>query len=150
MTGKTIGLYFSAQWCHPGVKFTPRLISIYQKIKQVLVHKGTEDDFEIVFVSSDRDQATFDSYFNGMPWLALPFGDPANKILAKHFYVKCIPSLKELEEDRLYAVIVMNKVQDGLTCALNADMRCTPSVLELRTVAPWLRADQINVFIFQL
>ncbi|KAJ6731110.1 THIOREDOXIN [Salix viminalis] len=99
MAGKTIGLYFSAQWCHPGVKFTPRLLSIYQKIKQVLVDKGTEDDFEIVFVSSDRDQAAFDSYFNGMPWLALPFGDPANKILAQHFDVKCIPSLVILGPD---------------------------------------------------
>ncbi|CBI18925.3 unnamed protein product, partial [Vitis vinifera] len=36
LIGKTIGLYFSAQWCLPGVKFTPKLISIYQKIKQTL------------------------------------------------------------------------------------------------------------------
>ncbi|KAF9683182.1 hypothetical protein SADUNF_Sadunf05G0185800 [Salix dunnii] len=99
LVGKTIGLYFSSQWCLPGEKFTPKLISIYQKIKQMLVHKGNEDDFEIVFVSSDRDQAEFDSYFNSMPWLALPFGDPAIKTLAKHFDVKGIPCLVILGPD---------------------------------------------------
>ncbi|KAJ6773492.1 THIOREDOXIN [Salix purpurea] len=52
LVGKTIGLYFSSQWCLPGGKFTPKLISIYQKIKQMLAHQGNEDDFEIVFVSS--------------------------------------------------------------------------------------------------
>ncbi|XP_011034968.1 PREDICTED: probable nucleoredoxin 2 [Populus euphratica] len=99
LVGKTIGLYFSAQWCLPGVKFTHKLISIYHKIKQMVVHKGNEDDFEIVFVSSDRDQAAFDSYFNSMPWLTLPFGDPASKILAKHFDVKGIPCLVILGPD---------------------------------------------------
>ncbi|CAK7346124.1 unnamed protein product [Dovyalis caffra] len=100
LVGKTVGLYFSSQWCLPGGKFTPKLISIYQKIKQMLEHKGNdEDDFEIVFVSSDRDQAEFDSYFGSMPWLALPFGDPTNKNLAKHFDVKGIPSLVILGPD---------------------------------------------------
>ncbi|KAG6785632.1 nucleoredoxin 2 [Populus alba x Populus x berolinensis] len=99
LVGKTIGLYFSAQWCLPGVKFTPKLISIYQKIKQMVVHRGNEDGFEIVYVSSDRDQAAFDSSFNSMPWLALPLGDPAIKILAKHFDVKGIPCLVILGPD---------------------------------------------------
>ncbi|KAJ6399656.1 hypothetical protein OIU77_020248 [Salix suchowensis] len=99
LVGKTIGLYFSSQWCLPGGKFTPKLISIYQKIKQMLAHQGNEDDFEIVFVSSDRDQAEFDSYFNSMPWLALPFGDPAIKTLAKYFDVKGIPCLVILGPD---------------------------------------------------
>lgn len=30
---------------------------------------------EIVFVSSDRSEESFDQYFNTMPWLAVPFGD---------------------------------------------------------------------------
>ncbi|EOY15115.1 hypothetical protein QUC31_000373 [Theobroma cacao] len=89
---KTIGLYFSAQWCLPGVTFTPRLISIYQKIKQTLEEKGGED-FDIVFVSNDRDQSSFDTYFGSMPWLALPFGDPSIKSLAKYFDVQGIPCL---------------------------------------------------------
>ncbi|KAK7841585.1 putative nucleoredoxin 1 [Quercus suber] len=90
---KQLGLYFSAQWCVPCVKFIPRLISIYQKIKQMLVENGDHEDFEIVFVSNDRNQESFDSYFNTMPWLALPFGDPTVKELAKHFDLRGIPCL---------------------------------------------------------
>ncbi|KAL6317618.1 hypothetical protein AAG906_030371 [Vitis piasezkii] len=98
LIGKTIGLYFSAQWCLPGVKFTPKLISIYQKIKQTLVDDN-EEDFEIVFVSSDRDQPSFDSYFGTMPWLAVPFGDPTIKTLTKYFDVQGIPCLVILGPD---------------------------------------------------
>ncbi|XVE69679.1 hypothetical protein DITRI_Ditri10aG0010400 [Diplodiscus trichospermus] len=92
LVGKTVGLYFSAHWCVPCAKFTPKLISIYQKIKQTLKEKGGED-FEIVFVSNDRDQSSFDSYFGTMPWLALPFGDPTVRTLAKYFDVQGIPYL---------------------------------------------------------
>lgn len=98
LTGKTVGLFFSAQWCLPGVKFTPKLVSIYGKIKQELAVKGDEH-FEIVFVSSDCDQTTFDSYFQTMPWLALPLGDLAIKDLAKYFDIRGIPSLVILGPD---------------------------------------------------
>jgi nucleoredoxin len=92
--GKTIGLYFSAGWCVPCTKFTPKLISVYQKIKQELAEKQDhEEGFEIVLVSHDRDQESFGSYYNTMPWLALPFGDPEIKNLARHFDVQGIPCL---------------------------------------------------------
>ncbi|MBA0550416.1 hypothetical protein Golob_021365, partial [Gossypium lobatum] len=93
LIGKTVGLYFSAQWCFPCAKFTPKLISIYHKIEQSLEGKGGGEDFEIVFVSSDRDQSSFDSYYGTMPWLALPFGDPIIRTLAKYFDVQGIPCL---------------------------------------------------------
>ncbi|KAI4316985.1 hypothetical protein L6164_024902 [Bauhinia variegata] len=99
LMGKTIGLYFSAQWCVPCVKFTPKLISIYHKIKQMLATNGNDEEFEIVLVSSDRDQASFDSYFSSMPWLALPFGDPEIKNLVRHFDVQGIPCLVILGPD---------------------------------------------------
>ncbi|XP_022753219.1 probable nucleoredoxin 2 isoform X3 [Durio zibethinus] len=92
LIGKTVGLYFSEERCFPCVKFTPKLISVYQRIKQMLEEKGGED-FEIVFVSNDRDQSSFDSYFATMPWLALPFGDPTVKSLAKYFDVQGNPCL---------------------------------------------------------
>lgn len=92
LVGKTIGLYFSAEWCVPCVKFTPKLISIYQKIKQELAEKG-EEDFEIVLASCDREKASFETYYSKMPWLALPFGDPEIKNLARHFDVQGIPCL---------------------------------------------------------
>ncbi|TYH17492.1 hypothetical protein ES288_A05G195800v1 [Gossypium darwinii] len=93
LKGKTVGLYLSAQWCMPCVEFTPKLISIYQKIKQALQEKGGGEDFEIVFVSNDRDQSSFESYFGTMPWLALPFRDPTARTLAKYFDVQWIPCL---------------------------------------------------------
>ncbi|KDP36878.1 hypothetical protein JCGZ_08169 [Jatropha curcas] len=98
LVGKTIGLFFSAEWCRPGLKFTPKLISIYNKIKQMVKQKDDED-FEIVYVSTDRDQQGFESYFSIMPWLALPFGDPTIKSLAKHFEVQGIPCLIILGPD---------------------------------------------------
>ncbi|GMJ07026.1 nucleoredoxin 1 [Hibiscus trionum] len=93
LIGKTVGLYFSAQWCIPCAKFTPKLISIYHKIKQSLEEQGGGDDFEIVFVSYDRDQSSFVSYHGTMPWLALPFGEPTIRNLAKYFDVQGIPCL---------------------------------------------------------
>nr|AFK36928.1 unknown [Medicago truncatula] len=94
LVGKTIGLYFSAGWCVPCTKFTPKLINVYQIIKQELAEKqDPHENFEIVLVSNDRDQESFDSYYNIMPWLALPFGDPEIKNLARHFDVQGIPCL---------------------------------------------------------
>ncbi|GFZ10482.1 hypothetical protein Acr_21g0010810 [Actinidia rufa] len=98
LTGKTVGLYFSAQWCLPGIKFTPKLISIYEKIKELVVGNENED-FEIVLVSSDRDQTEFVSHFNSMPWLALPFRDPVTKHLTKYFDIQGIPCLVILGPD---------------------------------------------------
>lgn len=90
LIGKTIGLYFSAQWCNPAVKFTPKLISTYNTIKQTL---SKDEGFEIILVSSDLDQSAFDAYFSIMPWLALPFGDATIKELVKHFEIGAIPCL---------------------------------------------------------
>lgn len=92
LTGKTIGLYFSSQWCSPGVKFTPKLASIYHKINQEFT-ADTNHKFEIVFVSSDHNLTAFNSYFGTMPWMAIPYGDPNIKHLAKYFDIKGIPSL---------------------------------------------------------
>ncbi|CAL1383827.1 unnamed protein product [Linum trigynum] len=96
LVGKTIGLYFSAQWCLPCEKFTPKLIPIYHKIKS---NHHENDNFEIVFVSNDRDESSFASYYAQMPWLALPFGDSNIKTLAKHFDVQGIPCLVILGPD---------------------------------------------------
>nr|GMC47825.1 probable nucleoredoxin 2 isoform X1 [Ipomoea batatas] len=96
LTGKTIGLFFSAKWCVPGLKFTSKLISVYQKIKQGLVEG---EDFEIVYVSSDHGEMEFEAYFQAMPWLALPFGDPNAKNLRKYFDIRGIPSLVILGPD---------------------------------------------------
>merc|ERR1712022_17660 len=61
-----VGIYFSAHWCPPCRGFTPKLAEAYtQHLKA--------KNLEVVFVSSDQDAGAFRSYYNSMPWLALPF-----------------------------------------------------------------------------
>lgn len=73
LVGKNILLYFSAHWCPPCRTFLPKLIDVYNKIKE------NDEAFEVIFISSDMDQASFDDYFSSMPWLALPFEDRKKK-----------------------------------------------------------------------
>lgn len=55
---------------------------------------------EIIFVSSDREQQSFDEYFGEMPWLALPFESRVEKeALSKAFGVSGIPSFVVVNPD---------------------------------------------------
>ncbi|KAF8016572.1 hypothetical protein BT93_H1941 [Corymbia citriodora subsp. variegata] len=87
LVGKTVLLYFSAHWCPPCRAFLPVLTEAYEKIK------AKHDAFELIFISSDKDQTAFDDYFAQMPWLALPFGDERKKSLNRKFKVEGIPTL---------------------------------------------------------
>ncbi|KAK1403317.1 putative nucleoredoxin 1 [Heracleum sosnowskyi] len=87
LVGKYILLYFSAHWCPPCRAFTPKLIEVYNKIK------SKDSAFELIFISSDRDQTSFGEYFSEMPWLALPFGDTRKASLSGLFKVHGIPKL---------------------------------------------------------
>jgi len=82
-----IGFYFSGHWCPPCRMFTPELVKFYNKLKE----EGKS--FEIVFVSSDKDQAGFNEYFAEMPWKALPFKDPRVQLLKQKFQIRGIPAL---------------------------------------------------------
>jgi len=89
--GKVIGLYFSAHWCPPCKAFTPLLVDTYTKIK------AGGKDFEVVFVSSDRDMSQFQEYFATMPWVAIPPGDKRKELLSRRYEVEGIPSLVILD-----------------------------------------------------
>ncbi|KAJ1634760.1 thioredoxin-like-domain-containing protein [Pavlovales sp. CCMP2436] len=89
---EVVGLYFSAHWCGPCRQFTPELAAFYKK----LVASGKK--FEIVFVSSDRDESSFDSYYAEHPWLALPYAARDLKTaLSKKFKVQGIPTFVLLD-----------------------------------------------------
>jgi len=93
-------LYFSAHWCPPCRGFTPKLAATYAKLKERLGAK-----VECVFVSSDRDQASFDEYFGEQPWTALSYDDRASKeALSSYFEVQGIPSLVLLDAQTLETV----------------------------------------------
>lgn len=85
---KYLMFYFSAHWCPPCKGFTPVLSEYYKKLK------AKRDDFELIFVSGDRDPKTFREYYRSMaPWLALPFGDDRISDLNDLFGVDGIPTL---------------------------------------------------------
>lgn len=94
LTGKIVGIYFSAHWCPPCRAFTPQLADFYNRMKAL------GRNLEIVFASSDRDQESFDDYRAEMPWLALPFAEQNIKeALSQQFGVSGIPSLIFLNAD---------------------------------------------------
>jgi len=80
-------VYFSAHWCPPCRQFTPQFAEFHKKF-------ADSQKFATIFISSDKDQEAFDSYFKEQPWYALPFEDRARKeALSKQFKVQGIPSL---------------------------------------------------------
>lgn len=85
---KVIGIYFSGHYCPPCRQFTPVLAEVYNKIKD------KHDDFEIIFVSSDKTEDHFNLYYGFMPWLALPYSRRDIKTsLCDQFGVETIPTL---------------------------------------------------------
>lgn len=94
LNGKYVMLYFSAHWCPPCRSFTPQLAKFYNHLK------AKRDDFEIVFVSSDREEEQWKEYYNEHPWTALPYNDrKAKDKLSRKFKVNGIPTLLVLDKD---------------------------------------------------
>jgi len=111
LKGKNVALYFSAHWCPPCRGFTPKLAELYKKMRAQVAAGKRKDDFEFVFVSSDRDDKAFAEYYGEMPWCALPFSNRKGKAaLSDLFDVKGIPSLVTLEYD---SGTVINKAARG-------------------------------------
>ena len=94
LEGKLVGLYFSAHWCPPCRRFTPRLVDFRNQL-------GKESPLEIVFVSCDRDARAMADYMSGasMPWLAVPYASPRREALMERFHVRGIPALIILDKN---------------------------------------------------
>ena len=91
---KCIGIYFSAHWCPPCRGFTPVLAAAYKEANT------TEKVCEVLFVSSDQSEEEYKSYFESMPWTALPFDDhELKKELSSKYGVKGIPMLVVVKPD---------------------------------------------------
>lgn len=95
LQNKLIGLYFSAHWCPPCRQFTPKLAEKYQELT------GEGKALEIIFVSSDRDEASAQEYFSSMPWKMLKFSARKQKqLLSDLFKVSGIPSLVIVNDEK--------------------------------------------------
>ncbi len=78
-------MYFSR--CPPCRGFTPMLIEFYKTYSK-------EKNFEIIFISSDRDERAFNEYSKDMPWLTLHYSERKKKEeLGKLFQISGIPTL---------------------------------------------------------
>jgi hypothetical protein len=73
------------------------LAELYEQLKEAFPTRG----LEIVFVSSDRDAASFRSYFAAMPWIAVPVSSDAfprcKQRLSETYGIRGIPSLVVLD-----------------------------------------------------
>ena len=90
---KIYGLYFSAHWCGPCRKFTPKLVEYYNKIA------AEHPEFEIIFVSSDKSAGEMTTYMEeaAMPWAAIEFTKLGS-----------IPSLKKYAGDGIPDLVIVD------------------------------------------
>ncbi|KAK1549475.1 hypothetical protein Q3G72_002642 [Acer saccharum] len=93
LVGKTLLFYFSRLTCPPCREFTPKLVKAYHEIKAM------HPDFEVIFVSSDNDEGSFDQYYAEMPWLALPYDDKRETLIKHTFEINGIPHLTAIGPD---------------------------------------------------
>jgi len=91
--GKVVAVYFSAHWCPPCRAFTPQLATFYSQMR------AAGKPFEVIFMSSDQDEASYREYLSEMPWHALPFGSPLIQQASQSYGVNGIPRLIVLGPD---------------------------------------------------
>eukprot|EP01040_Poterioochromonas_malhamensis_P009455 gene9455-10267_t len=91
---KLVGIYFGAQICPPCREFSPILAEFYDQLKE---EAGHEDSLEIIFVSSDCNQSSFDEYYGSMPWSAVPYRSAKANLLAQKYGVRGIPTFIVLD-----------------------------------------------------
>ena len=82
-------IYYSAHWCPPCRTFTPNLSTFYDEMKP------KHDNFEVIFVSSDRTEYAMEEYMNWgkMNYPALDFDKIKNTNEITRYSSKGIPRL---------------------------------------------------------
>ena len=90
------------------------LAECYKTLQKQDAEHHRDQKFEVIFLSSDREQTAFDKYYAEMPWLALEFSDQSLKEqLEARYNVDGIPTLvvidpktgKSINEDTVQAVM---------------------------------------------
>ena len=119
---RLIGLYFSAHWCGPCRQFTPMLAEMYDHLKE----KSPTHGIEIVFVSGDRDEQSFNQYYETMPWKAIPFDQLqfVKQALNVTYGVRGIPAFVVLDAVSGQVVVSANESrQEVVTACRGGELR---------------------------
>lgn len=84
---RVYAIFCAAMWSAPSRQFTPKLVEYYKRVK------AKHPDFELIFVSGDRDEFNMATYMRTqkMPWPALRYGTQAE--LQKAYCGDTIPWL---------------------------------------------------------
>jgi nucleoredoxin len=108
---KYVAFYYSAHWCQPCRKFTPQLVQYYNLVAPA------HPEFEIVFVSSDRDHFGWESYINEtkMPWVAIDFDQLAD-----------LPGIKKLGGDGIPSLLVVDQNSQLVASSYDGDKYLGP------------------------
>ena len=87
-------IYYSAHWCPPCRALTPKLVTWYKNTK------ARFKNFELVFASSDKDEAAMMDYMkeDKMPWPAIRFDEIKASGVGK-YAAGGIPYLVLLDKD---------------------------------------------------
>jgi len=93
LENKTLGFYFSATWCPPCQRFTPKLIEWYNNNAERL-------NLEIIFVTSDKNEEAYNKYYKKMPWATIGYDNKRVSFsLGQKFGNEGIPFLGLVEYD---------------------------------------------------
>lgn len=100
---KFVAVYFSAHWCPPCRAFTPELVKFVAENRK-------DGNFEVVFVSSDRDKKSMTDYISGakMSW-----GGVLGRELPKSDLGAGINGIPHLRVFDAEGNIVIDSVKDG-------------------------------------
>jgi len=129
LSGKVIGLYFSASWCGPCRAFTPELVKFRDR---------NEEKFEVVFVSSDRSAEDQQDYMKqyDMDWPAIPFDSPLRQQLGDKYGITGIPSLVIVDDQGNLVT------KDGRSQLSGSDSEARKALREWRRAAGKAESDE--------
>ncbi len=132
LAGKYIGIYYAADWCSSCKGFSPGMVAF---------RNANASEFEVVFVSSDKNKAEQFKYMKNldMQWPAVEYRSPAALALRERFKVSSIPTLVVLSPDGgLITVAGRAYVENDPEAAMNLWKSTEPSPLPFEAVAPSL------------